>query len=261
MSIEHTDVLIAGAGLGGARVAEGLRAAGFDGRIVVAGAERHGRTNALPCRSGCCSASARSLPSGCGRTRTGGSTPSTCAQAKPLIRSTSAPAGLPQAAVSCAGGVSCWRRASAPAASPTSRDSRTSITCVRRRCRELRDSLLGGGRLAVIGAGFVGLEAASAASGWESTDGGRPGAGALPDDPRPGGRKADGTESEIVGVDLRLADIDRARTECERPRGCAGATGRLAYECDECRLASDRCPTARSPAARCAHGRPGDHHR
>ena len=42
MSIEHTDVLIAGAGLGGARVAEGLRAAGFDGRIVVAGAEQHG---------------------------------------------------------------------------------------------------------------------------------------------------------------------------------------------------------------------------
>ena len=42
MSIEHTDVLIAGAGLSGARVAEGLRAAGFDGRIVVAGAEPHG---------------------------------------------------------------------------------------------------------------------------------------------------------------------------------------------------------------------------
>jgi 3-phenylpropionate/trans-cinnamate dioxygenase ferredoxin reductase component len=41
MSIERTDVLIVGAGLGGARVAEGLRVAGFDGGIAVAGTEPH----------------------------------------------------------------------------------------------------------------------------------------------------------------------------------------------------------------------------
>ena len=41
MTIERTDILIAGAGLAGARCAESLRAGGFDGRIVVAGEEPH----------------------------------------------------------------------------------------------------------------------------------------------------------------------------------------------------------------------------
>jgi 3-phenylpropionate/trans-cinnamate dioxygenase ferredoxin reductase component len=41
MTGERTDVLIAGAGLAGARCAESLRAGGFDGRIVVAGHEPH----------------------------------------------------------------------------------------------------------------------------------------------------------------------------------------------------------------------------
>ena len=41
MSATRTDVLIAGAGLAGARTAETLRAAGFDGRITLAGAEPH----------------------------------------------------------------------------------------------------------------------------------------------------------------------------------------------------------------------------
>jgi NADPH-dependent 2,4-dienoyl-CoA reductase/sulfur reductase-like enzyme len=39
MSATRTDVLIVGAGLAGARTAESLRAAGFDGRVTIAGAE------------------------------------------------------------------------------------------------------------------------------------------------------------------------------------------------------------------------------
>jgi 3-phenylpropionate/trans-cinnamate dioxygenase ferredoxin reductase subunit len=41
VSIERVDILIVGAGLAGARCAESLRAGGFDGRIVVAGEEPH----------------------------------------------------------------------------------------------------------------------------------------------------------------------------------------------------------------------------
>ena len=41
MSVERTDVLVAGAGLAGARCAETLRAGGYAGRIVVAGDEPH----------------------------------------------------------------------------------------------------------------------------------------------------------------------------------------------------------------------------
>ena len=41
MTVEHTDILIVGAGLAGARCAEALRAGGHDGRIVVAGEEPH----------------------------------------------------------------------------------------------------------------------------------------------------------------------------------------------------------------------------
>jgi len=41
MTVERTDILIAGAGLAGARCAEALRAGGFDGGIVVAGDEPH----------------------------------------------------------------------------------------------------------------------------------------------------------------------------------------------------------------------------
>jgi 3-phenylpropionate/trans-cinnamate dioxygenase ferredoxin reductase subunit len=41
MTVEHTDILIVGAGLAGARCAESLRAGGHDGRIVVAGEEPH----------------------------------------------------------------------------------------------------------------------------------------------------------------------------------------------------------------------------
>ena len=165
MSIEHTDVLIAGAGLGGARVAEGLRAAGFDGRIVVAGAEQHGpyERPALSKRVllGECPVSAIGLrPDAYWREhaielRTGETVDSIDVGAR------RATAGRPSAAM---GDVSCWRRASAPAASPTSRDWRTSTTCapptMPRTC-VMRCSTRG--RLAVIGAGFVGLEAASAA--------------------------------------------------------------------------------------------------
>lgn len=41
MSPARTDILIVGAGLAGARTAESLRALGFDGRIMLAGAEPH----------------------------------------------------------------------------------------------------------------------------------------------------------------------------------------------------------------------------
>ncbi len=41
MTTDRTDVLIAGAGLAGSRTAECLRALGFDGRVVVAGDESH----------------------------------------------------------------------------------------------------------------------------------------------------------------------------------------------------------------------------
>ena len=130
MSIDHTDVLIAGAGLGGARVAEGLRAAGFDGRIVVAGAEQHGpyERPALSKRVllGECPVSAIGLrPDAYWREhaielRTGETVDSIDVGA---CRAT-------------AGGHRLrWGRlvlatASAPVASPSSRDSRTSTTCV-----------------------------------------------------------------------------------------------------------------------------------
>ena len=41
MTVERTDILIVGAGLAGARCAEALRAGGYDGRILVVGDEPH----------------------------------------------------------------------------------------------------------------------------------------------------------------------------------------------------------------------------
>jgi 3-phenylpropionate/trans-cinnamate dioxygenase ferredoxin reductase subunit len=41
VTAEHTDILIVGAGLAGARCAEALRAGGHDGRIIIAGEEPH----------------------------------------------------------------------------------------------------------------------------------------------------------------------------------------------------------------------------
>ena len=164
MSIEHTDVLIAGAGLGGARVAEGLRAAGFDGRIVVAGAERHGpyERPALSKRVllGECPVSAIGLrPDAYWREhaidlRTGETVDSIDVGAR---RATAGGRQLRWGRLVLATGVRA-RRIPDLEGLANVHYLRTADDAA-----NLRDSLLGGGRLAVIGAGFVGLEAASAA--------------------------------------------------------------------------------------------------
>ena len=215
MSIEHTDVLIAGAGLGGARVAEGLRAAGFDGRIVVAGAERHGpyERPALSKRVllGECPVSAIGLrPDAYWREhaielRTGETVDSIDVGAR---RATAGGRQLRWGRLVLATGVRARRIPEL--------EGLTNVHYLRTAddAANLRDALLGGGRLAVIGAGFVGLEAASAALrlGVDVTRG-RPGAGALPDDPRPGGRTPDGTECERRRRRPSARHIDRARAE------------------------------------------------
>ena len=164
MSIEHTDVLIAGAGLGGARVAEGLRAAGFDGRIVVAGAEQHGpyERPALSKRVllGECPVSAIGLrPDGYWRDhsielRTGETVDSIDVGAR---RATAGGHQLRWGRLVLATGVRA-RRIPELEGLANVHYLRTADDAA-----NLRDALLGGGRLAVIGAGFVGLEAASAA--------------------------------------------------------------------------------------------------
>jgi 3-phenylpropionate/trans-cinnamate dioxygenase ferredoxin reductase component len=164
MSIEHTDVLIAGAGLSGARVAEGLRAAGLDGRIVVAGAEQHGpyERPALSKRVllGECPVSAIGLrPDAYWREhaielRTGQTIDSIDIGAR---RATAGGRQLRWGRLVLATGVRARRIPDL--------EGFTNVHYLRTAddAANLRDALLGAGRLAVIGAGFVGLEAASAA--------------------------------------------------------------------------------------------------
>jgi 3-phenylpropionate/trans-cinnamate dioxygenase ferredoxin reductase subunit len=164
MSIEYTDVLIAGAGLGGARVAEGLRAAGFDGRIVVAGDEQHGpyERPALSKRVllGECPVSAIGLrPDAYWREhaielRTGETVDSIDVRAR---RATAGGRQLRWGRLVLATGVRARRIPEL--------EGLTNVHYLRTAddAANLRDALLGAGRLAVIGAGFVGLEAASAA--------------------------------------------------------------------------------------------------
>ena len=164
MSIEHTDVLIAGAGLGGARVAEGLRAAGFDGRIVVAGAEQHGpyERPALSKRVllGECPVSAIGLRPDAYwhehaiELRTGETVDWIDVGAR---RATAGRHQLRWGRLVLATGVRARRIPDL--------EGLTNVHYLRTAedAANLRDSLLRAGRLAVIGAGFVGLEAASAA--------------------------------------------------------------------------------------------------
>ena len=164
MSVEHTDVLIAGAGLGGARVAEGLRAAGFDGRIVVAGAEQHGpyERPALSKRVllGECPVSDIGLRPDAYwhehaiELRTGETVDWIDVGAR---RATAGRHQLRWGRLVLATGVRARRIPDL--------EGLTNVHYLRTAedAANLRDSLLRAGRLAVIGAGFVGLEAASAA--------------------------------------------------------------------------------------------------
>lgn len=164
MSIEHTDVLIAGAGLSGARVAEGLRAAGFDGRIVVAGAEPHGpyERPALSKRVllGECPVSAIGLRPDAYwsehaiELRTGETVDSIDVGAR---RASSGGRQLRWRRLVLATGVSARRIPDL--------EGLANVHYLRTadQAADLRDALLDARRLAVIGAGFVGLEAASAA--------------------------------------------------------------------------------------------------
>ena len=164
MRPEHIDVLIAGAGLAGSRTAETLRALGFEGRLLVAGDERH-----LPYERPALSKSflagkvARTdlalRESGFWRDRdidllTGGAV-----ESLDLRRRTAVVAGRPMT----------WRRLvmatgvrgrRLPALDPYDNAFQLrTLDDADRLARELRPGV----RLAVVGAGFVGLEVASTA--------------------------------------------------------------------------------------------------
>ncbi len=219
MSIEHIDVLIAGAGLGGARVAEGLRAAGFDGRIVVAGAEQHGpyERPALSKRVllGECPISAIGLrPDAYWREhaielRTGETIDSIDVGAR---RATAGGRQLRWGRLVLATGVRARRIHELEGL------TNVHYLWTADDAADLRDALLGAGRLAVVGAGFVGFEAASAAL--------RLGVEVSVVDPAPVpflttlgpavGRLM-GQNARDAGVDLRLAtSIARVRSENSR---------------------------------------------
>jgi 3-phenylpropionate/trans-cinnamate dioxygenase ferredoxin reductase component len=164
MSIEYTDVLIVGAGLGGVRVAEGLRAVGFDGGIVVAGAEPH-RPYERPALSKGVLLGERTLstialrPDAYWREhaidlRTGESIDSIDVGAR---RATAGAQELRWGRLVLATGVRARRIPELQGLSNV-HYLRTADDAT-----NLRDALFDAGRLAVIGAGFVGLEVASAA--------------------------------------------------------------------------------------------------
>jgi 3-phenylpropionate/trans-cinnamate dioxygenase ferredoxin reductase component len=164
MSIDHTDVLIVGAGLGGARVAEGLRAAGFDGGIVVAGTEPH-RPYERPALSKQVLLGERTLSAITLRPdtywqehaidlRTSETVDSIDIGAR---RSRAGSRELRWGRLVLATGVSARRIPQLEGLSNV-HYLRTADEAA-----NLREALLDAGRLAVIGAGFVGLEVASAA--------------------------------------------------------------------------------------------------
>ena len=164
MNVERTDILIAGAGLAGARCAESLRAGGYDGRIVVAGEEPH-----LPYER---PALSKELLVGTSAApeltlREPEFWAARCIELRPGARIETIDVRGRRAAL--AGGEIRWttlvvatglraRRLPGLDGLPGLHHLRTLADAA-----ALRETLVAGSRLAIVGAGFVGLEAASSA--------------------------------------------------------------------------------------------------
>ena len=228
-------------------------AAGFDGRIVVAGAEQHGpyERPALSKRVllGECPVSAIGLrPDAYWREhaielRTGETVDSIDVGAR---RATTGGHQLRWGRLALATGVRARRIPEL--------EGLTNVHYLRTAddAANLRDALLGAGRLAVIGAGFVGLEAASAAL--------KLGVDVTVVDPAPVPFQkslgaavglADGKDRERRGRRPPAGDIDRTPALCERAaRLRLELQDFLVSTTTQCWLASDPCPTAGSPKAR-----------
>ena len=241
--VTEIDVLIAGAGLAGSRCAETLRAGGFGGRVVVAGDEPHAPYE-RPALSKEMLTGARAPGDLALRDvgfwkdrgielRLGEALGDIDLRATPRRSS---------AASRCAGGISCWRPARGPRASALV-PAAANVHHLRGLddAQALRADLERGGRLVIVGSGFVGAEVASSAlalgvevSMVEALP--LPFAATL--GPAVGRRLADHYRAE--GVDLRLG-VGRGRGR--RARGPGGE-----------RRARRRDPTAlRRPPGRGRH--------
>ena len=165
MTVERTDILIVGAGLAGARCAEMLRAEGYDGRILVVGDEPHppyerpALSKELLVGSRAAAELALRKPGFWAATRDrapAGDAHRQHRRARPAEQSS--------VLRRSAGGSSSSRPASAPAGYPAWTLCPASTICApSTKRRSLRDALAPGARLAIVGAGFVGLEVASSA--------------------------------------------------------------------------------------------------
>ena len=166
MSSSDTFVIV-GAGMAGGKAAETLREEGFDGRIVLVGAEAAPPVRAAAAQQGLPARRERAAPPGCRRTRAGTPpTTSSCATST-AAESVDADAG----AVVLSGGerLDYDRLLLATGAEPRgfrspAATSTACSSCARSRTPTRSAAIIeGGGRLVVIGGGWIGCEAAASA--------------------------------------------------------------------------------------------------
>ena len=228
MTVERTDILIVGAGLAGARCAEALRAGGYDGRILVVGDEPHPPYE-RPALSKELLAGSRATAELALREpgfwtanrielRLGTRIDTIDLRAR---RALIGPASIRWKQLVLATGVRARRIPGL--------DGMTGIHHLRTLddAETLRDALAPGARLAIVGAGFVGLEVASSARalGLEVT--------VIEPAPVPFERTLGPAVGSLLaerarsaGVDLRLGMPVRRRRARWRRCGLCGGAGR-----------------------------------
>ena len=165
MAAEQTFVIVGG-GMAGAKAAETLREEGFDGRVVLIGAEPGARTNARRSRRTTCAGRPSRRRSTSTARLTTASTTSTCGSAarRPAL-DTAAARSRSTTARRCATTGCCWPRAPSRAGCPIPGADLDGVLYLRTVADSdaLRERLDRGGSLVVVGAGWIGAEVAASA--------------------------------------------------------------------------------------------------